>query len=168
MERPLEKLVSEDSPHYSIICFHYYIQYHLHVQLSEAAEYARKKGVVLKGDLPIGVDRNSVDTWVYPNLFRMNTSTGAPPDYFDKNGQNWGFPTYNWEEMSKDNYGWWRGRLTQMAKYFTAYRIDHILGFFRIWELLIKMMKYIKKRKMYDMKNNCGRTNDNFWAVDLA
>ncbi|KAH9675167.1 4-alpha-glucanotransferase DPE2 [Citrus sinensis] len=104
-------------------------------KLSEAAEYARKKGVVLKGDLPIGVDRNSVDTWVYPNLFRMNTSTGAPPDYFDKNGQNWGFPTYNWEEMSKDNYAWWRARLTQMSKYFTAYRIDHILGFFRIWEL---------------------------------
>ncbi|KAH7511699.1 hypothetical protein FEM48_Zijuj12G0010400 [Ziziphus jujuba var. spinosa] len=131
----LEKLVSRDSLQYDVICFHYYIQFHLHLQLSEAADYARSKGVVLKGDLPIGVDRNSVDTWVYPNLFRMNTSTGAPPDYFDKNGQNWGFPTYNWEEMSKDNFGWWRARLTQMAKYFTAYRIDHILGFFRIWEL---------------------------------
>lgn len=131
----LEKLVLKGSIHYDIICFHYYIQFHLHLQLLEAAEYARKKGVVLKGDLPIGVDRNSVDTWVSPNLFRMNTSTGAPPDYFDKNGQNWGFPTYNWEEMSKDNFGWWRARLTQMAKYFTAYRIDHILGFFRIWEL---------------------------------
>lgn len=69
----------------------------------------------MKGDLPIGVDRNSVDTWVNPNLFRMNTSTGAPPDYFDKNGQNWGFPTYNWEEMSKDNYAWWRARLTQVC-----------------------------------------------------
>lgn len=134
-EDKLEKLVSKESLHYEIICFHYYVQYHLHLQLSEALEYARKKGVILKGDLPIGVDRNSVDTWVYPNLFRMNTSTGAPPDYFDKNGQNWGFPTYNWEEMSKDNYGWWRARLTQMGKYFTAYRIDHILGFFRIWEL---------------------------------
>ncbi|GAB2210062.1 hypothetical protein Drorol1_Dr00015315 [Drosera rotundifolia] len=131
----LEKLVSKDSIQYDVICFHYYLQYHLHLQLSEAAEYARKKGVVLKGDLPIGVDRNSVDTWVYPTLFRMNTSTGAPPDYFDKNGQNWGFPTYNWEEMSKDNYAWWRARLTQMSKYFTAYRIDHVLGFFRIWEL---------------------------------
>nr|XP_043619388.1 4-alpha-glucanotransferase DPE2 isoform X2 [Erigeron canadensis] len=131
----LEKLVSKDSFHYDIICFHYYIQYHLHLQLSEAAEYAKEKGVVLKGDLPIGVDRNSVDTWVNPNLFRMTTSTGAPPDYFDKNGQNWGFPTYNWEEMSKDNYAWWRARLSQMANYFTAYRIDHILGFFRIWEL---------------------------------
>lgn len=83
--------------------------------MSEAANYARKHGVVLKGDLPIGVDRNSVDTWVDPNLFRMNTSTGAPPDYFDKNGQNWGFPTYNWEEMSKDNYAWWRARLTQVS-----------------------------------------------------
>ncbi|XP_010508798.1 PREDICTED: 4-alpha-glucanotransferase DPE2 [Camelina sativa] len=134
-EDKLEKLISMDSLHYNTICFHYYIQYHLHVQLSEASEYARKRGVVLKGDLPIGVDRNSVDTWVYRNLFRMNTSTGAPPDYFDKNGQNWGFPTYNWEEMSKDNYAWWRARLTQMGKYFTAYRIDHILGFFRIWEL---------------------------------
>ncbi|KAL5743263.1 hypothetical protein ACOSQ2_026379 [Xanthoceras sorbifolium] len=131
----LDKLVSKDRLHHEIIRFHYYVQFHLHLQLSEAAEYARKKGVILKGDLPIGVDRNSVDTWVYPNLFRMNTSTGAPPDYFDKNGQNWGFPTYNWEEMSKDNYAWWRARLTQMAKYFTAYRIDHILGFFRIWEL---------------------------------
>ncbi|KAG6737020.1 hypothetical protein POTOM_060020 [Populus tomentosa] len=134
-ENEVEKLVSKDSLHHDIIRFHYYIQFHLHTQLTEAAEYARKKGVILKGDLPIGVDRNSVDTWVYPNLFRMNTSTGAPPDYFDKNGQNWGFPTYNWEEMSKDNYAWWRARLTQMAKYFTAYRIDHILGFFRIWEL---------------------------------
>uniref|UniRef100_A0A0D9UYV9 4-alpha-glucanotransferase n=1 Tax=Leersia perrieri TaxID=77586 RepID=A0A0D9UYV9_9ORYZ len=131
----LDKIVSEGTLHHDIICFHYYIQYHLHMQLSESAAYARKKKVILKGDLPIGVDRNSVDTWVYPTLFRMNTATGAPPDYFDKNGQNWGFPTYNWEEMSKDNYGWWRARLTQMAKYFTAYRIDHILGFFRIWEL---------------------------------
>ncbi|KAG7013855.1 4-alpha-glucanotransferase DPE2 [Cucurbita argyrosperma subsp. argyrosperma] len=131
----LEKLISKDSLHYEVICFHYYIQYHLHQQLSEAANYGRKKGVILKGDLPIGVDRNSVDTWVYPTLFRMDTSTGAPPDYFDKNGQNWGFPTYNWEEMSKDNYAWWRARLTQMSNYFTAYRIDHILGFFRIWEL---------------------------------
>ncbi|KAK3163987.1 hypothetical protein QOZ80_1AG0011050 [Eleusine coracana subsp. coracana] len=131
----LEKLISKGTLHYDVICFHYYVQYHLYMQLSEAAAYARKKKVILKGDLPIGVDRNSVDTWVYPTLFRMNTATGAPPDYFDKNGQNWGFPTYNWEEMSKDNYGWWRARLTQMSKYFTAYRIDHILGFFRIWEL---------------------------------
>eukprot|EP00850_Spirogloea_muscicola_P013966 SM000097S24819 [mRNA] locus=s97:544160:552835:+ [translate_table: standard] len=104
-------------------------------KLKEASEYAKANRVILKGDLPIGVDRCSVDTWQYPTLFRMNSSTGAPPDMFDPNGQNWGFPTYNWEEMAKDNYSWWRARLTQMSKYFTAYRIDHILGFFRIWEL---------------------------------
>eukprot|EP00850_Spirogloea_muscicola_P021448 SM000249S08259 [mRNA] locus=s249:4308:11977:- [translate_table: standard] len=104
-------------------------------KLKEASEYAKANRVILKGDLPIGVDRCSVDTWQYPTLFRMNSSTGAPPDMFDPNGQNWGFPTYNWEEMAKDNYSWWRARLTQMSKFFTAYRIDHILGFFRIWEL---------------------------------
>eukprot|EP00250_Pteridium_aquilinum_P019655 c24516_g1_i1 orf=158-3133(+) len=134
-QEKLEKLVAPTTDHFGSIAFNYYLQYHLHLQLSEAAKYATSNGIFLKGDLPIGVDRNSVDTWMYPTLFRMNTSTGAPPDYFDKNGQNWGFPTYNWEEMSKDNYGWWRARLTQMAKYFSAYRIDHVLGFFRIWEM---------------------------------
>ncbi|CAM6114987.1 unnamed protein product [Calypogeia fissa] len=131
----LERLVSPNSDHYDSVAFVYYLQFHLHSQMMEVSDYARSNRVVLKGDLPIGVDRNSVDTWVSPTLFRMTASTGAPPDYFDKNGQNWGFPTYNWEEMSKDNYAWWRARLTQMAKYFSAYRIDHILGFFRIWEL---------------------------------
>jgi 4-alpha-glucanotransferase len=85
--------------------------------------------------LPIGVDKASVDTWMYPDLFRMNTSTGAPPDDFDPNGQNWGFPTYNWDNMAKDGYGWWRGRMTHLERYFSAMRIDHVLGFFRIWEL---------------------------------
>ncbi|ONL97919.1 4-alpha-glucanotransferase DPE2 [Zea mays] len=94
-ENELDKLISEGTLHHDVIRFHYYVQYHLYIQLSEAATYARKKNVILKGDLPIDVDRNSVDTWVYPTLFRMNTTTGAPLDYFDKNGQNWGFPTYN-------------------------------------------------------------------------
>ena len=91
----LEKLVSKQSESYNTITFHFYVQFHLHLQLSEAAEYARNNKVVLKGDLSIGVDRHSVDTWFYPSLFRMNTSTGSPPDYFNKNRQNWGFPTYN-------------------------------------------------------------------------
>ncbi|KAG0604636.1 hypothetical protein M758_10G186000 [Ceratodon purpureus] len=131
----LEKLVSPKGDHHDAVGFCYYLQFHLHSQLSAVRDYAMKKHVVLKGDLPIGVDRNSVDTWQYPTLFRMTASTGAPPDYFDMNGQNWGFPTYIWEEMAKDNYGWWRARLSQLAKYFSAYRIDHVLGFFRIWEM---------------------------------
>jgi 4-alpha-glucanotransferase len=111
----VEKLVSPNSDYYDAIAFTYYLQFHLHSQLTEVAEYARENRVVLKGDLPIGVDPHSVDTWQFPSLFRMNTSTGAPPDYFDMNGQNWGFPTYNWEEMAKDNFGWWRARLNQVC-----------------------------------------------------
>jgi len=131
----LERLTAPGTEYHASIQFSYYLQYNLHLQLLDASHYAASKGVALKGDLPIGVDKRSVDTWLYPNLFRMDVSTGAPPDMFDKNGQNWGFPTYAWEEMAKDDYTWWRARLTHMAQYFHAYRIDHILGFFRIWEI---------------------------------
>ncbi|GJP48467.1 hypothetical protein CLOM_g7745, partial [Closterium sp. NIES-68] len=131
----VERIVAPGTDYHATIAFTYYVQYHLHVQLLDAAAYAHERHVVLKGDLPIGVDRCSVDTWRFRSLFHMDTSTGAPPDAFSSEGQNWGFPTYNWEEMGRDNYAWWRARLTQMAKYFSAYRIDHILGFFRIWEL---------------------------------
>jgi 4-alpha-glucanotransferase len=114
-----------------------WVQYHLHIQLQKASRYAARHRVGLKGDLPIGVNRVSVDSWINHDLFHMDMSTGAPPDQFSEDGQNWGFPTYDWEKMSEDNYAWWRQRLTQMAQYFHAFRIDHILGFFRIWEIPI-------------------------------
>lgn len=123
------------SPWYKSVAFYYYIQYHLHLQLIEVKEYAHRAGVVLKGDIPIGISRTSVDAWVEPRLFRMNCQAGAPPDDFSVEGQNWGFPTYDWEVMSRDGYAWWKARLRKMADYFDAYRIDHILGFFRIWEI---------------------------------
>jgi 4-alpha-glucanotransferase len=115
--------------------FYLYIQYNLHIQLLDVGDYARKKGIILKGDIPIGISRNSVEAWIEPYYFNMNGQAGAPPDAFSVNGQNWGFPTYNWDFMAKDGYKWWRQRFTKMAEYFTAYRIDHILGFFRIWEI---------------------------------
>ena len=114
---------------------YYYIQYHLHLQLLSATEYARQHGVVLKGDIPIGISRNSVEAWTEPHYFNLNGQAGAPPDDFSINGQNWGFPTYNWDVMEKDGYRWWMKRFQKMAEYFDAYRIDHILGFFRIWEI---------------------------------
>lgn len=129
------KLVDPKRKNYDDIAVHYFIQFHLHKQLSEVVAYAREKGVALKGDLPIGIYRNSVDAWVEPRLYRMDKQAGAPPDAYSISGQNWRFPTYNWEEMANDGYTWWRRRLSQMAKYFDAYRIDHILGFFRIWEI---------------------------------
>lgn len=115
--------------------FYCFVQYHLHLQLSAARDYARSRGVVFKGDLPIGVSRTSADAWVDRRLFNMDSQAGAPPDAFSVEGQNWGFPTYNWEEMSRDGYTWWKARLKTMSQYFDAFRIDHILGFFRIWEI---------------------------------
>ena len=115
--------------------FVYYIQFILDRQMREAHEYAREMGVMLKGDIPIGVNRHGCDAWAEPRYFNMNGQAGAPPDNFSANGQNWGFPTYNWDEMLKDGCQWWIRRFQNMAKYFDAYRIDHVLGFFRIWEI---------------------------------
>ena len=112
-----------------------YIQFNLHRQLLAASEYAHQHGVVLKGDIPIGISRNSVEAWTEPHYFNLNGQAGAPPDDFSVNGQNWGFPTYNWDIMEQDGYAWWMRRFKKMSEYFDAYRIDHILGFFRIWEI---------------------------------
>lgn len=115
--------------------FYCFLQYHLHIQLTAVHNYALEHKVVLKSDVPIGVSPMSVDAWVSPNLFNTNMQAGAPPDDFSATGQNWGFPTYNWEEMEKDGYAWWNKRFKKFEEYFDAYRIDHILGFFRIWEI---------------------------------
>ncbi len=131
----IEKLCSPKSYAWEDIAVHYFIQYHLDKQLKEAATYARNNGIILKGDIPIGISPNSVEAWTEPNLFNLSAQAGAPPDDFAVKGQNWGFPTYNWEEMAKDNYQWWIRRMQKMADYFDTYRIDHILGFFRIWEV---------------------------------
>ncbi|MBQ2132787.1 MAG: 4-alpha-glucanotransferase [Bacteroidales bacterium] len=119
----------------SDVDFWCFVQYHLDLQLSQVCAYAHSKGVVFKGDLPIGISRTSVDAWLYPELFHMDSQAGAPPDAFSADGQNWGFPTYNWEKMAEDDYAWWKSRLAKMSEYFDAFRIDHILGFFRIWEI---------------------------------
>lgn len=134
-EQLLKKGTNARSTHYEEIAFQYFLQFYLDKQLKEAAAYTRSKGVVLKGDIPIGIYRNSVDAWTAPHLYNMEGQAGAPPDPFSASGQNWGFPTYNWAEMAKDDYAWWQNRLRQLSDYFDAFRIDHILGFFRIWEI---------------------------------
>ena len=121
--------------HQSELGYYSFVQYHLHRQLSAATEYAHKHKVVFKGDIPIGISRYSVEAWSEPYYFNMNCQAGAPPDDFSVTGQNWGFPTYNWERMAQDGYRWWVRRLQKMAEYFDAYRIDHVLGFFRIWQI---------------------------------
>ncbi len=115
--------------------YYVWMQYHLDKQLSEEVRYARAHGVCFKGDLPIGVSADSAEAHFHPELFNLDCSAGAPPDYFSADGQNWGFPTYNWEAMEADGYAWWKSRLRVMSRYFDAFRIDHIIGWFRIWEI---------------------------------
>ena len=139
-----EKLKKETAPNaknFDKIAFYYFLQYHLDKQLKSAAKYARENELVLKGDIAIGIYRHSVDAWTEPHLYNMDGQAGAPPDPFSDIGQNWGFPTYNWEEMAKDGYQWWKNRLQQLSRYFDAFRIDHILGFFRIWQIPLEQVE---------------------------
>ncbi|MBN8860321.1 MAG: 4-alpha-glucanotransferase [Sphingobacteriales bacterium] len=131
----VEELCSPSQKDFDQAGIYFFIQYHLHKQLKSAADYAHKKGIILKGDIPIGVNRHSCDAWMEPKLFHMDMQAGAPPDDFADKGQNWGFPTYNWEMMEHDHFEWWKRRFEQMSCYFDAFRIDHILGFFRIWSI---------------------------------
>ncbi len=131
----IDKLLSPTSKYFDQIGLHLFVQWHLHLQLKAAADYAHSHGLSLKGDIPIGIYRYSCDAWVAPDLYDMNAQAGAPPDDFAEKGQNWGFPTYNWAKMKADGFAWWKQRFEQMSLYFDAFRIDHILGFFRIWSI---------------------------------
>lgn len=134
-EAERKALTDPKTADYKNVAFFYFVQFVLDRQMQEAHEHAKAKGVILKGDIPIGVNRNGCDVWMEPKYFNLNGQAGAPPDDFSANGQNWGFPTYNWFEMLKDGCQWWNRRFQNMARYFDAYRIDHVLGFFRIWEI---------------------------------
>ncbi|HZK64671.1 MAG TPA: 4-alpha-glucanotransferase [Puia sp.] len=142
----IDRLTAPQSKQYDQIALHYFIQYHLHRQLCSAADYAHQNGLVIKGDIPIGIYRYSCDAWMTPDLYHLDQQAGAPPDSFALKGQNWGFPTYNWEQMEKNGFQWWKNRFEQMAVYFDAFRIDHILGFFRIWSIPVSQTEGIMGR----------------------
>jgi len=148
--------------------FYIYVQYHLHLQLKEAVDYAHKKGIALKGDIPIGIFRNSVDAWTAPELYNMNWQAGAPPDDFAVNGQNWGFPTYNWQKMQENDFQWWRQRFEQMSAYFDAFRIDHILGFFRIWSIPMDAIEGILGRFIPALPLSVNEFYDKGLQFDVA
>ncbi len=142
----IEPWFDPESELFDQVGLHLFVQYHLHRQLKEAVDYAHARGVILKGDLPIGIYRDSSDAWVAPELYNMEAQAGAPPDDFAVKGQNWGFPTYNWPQMQADGFAWWIQRFSQMSHYFDAFRIDHILGFFRIWSIPIHAVEGILGR----------------------
>jgi 4-alpha-glucanotransferase len=139
----IDRLTAPQSKQYDQISYYYFVQFHLYRQLRKSVQYAHENGIILKGDIPIGVYRHSCDTWVSPELYHIDLQAGAPPDPFAIKGQNWGFPTYNWERMAKDSFQWWKNRFAQMAIYFDAFRIDHILGFFRIWSIPLTQIEGI-------------------------
>ncbi len=143
--RPEEvaELAPPDSPAAEEIDFHRFLQYRLHQQLLDAAQYAHRQGVVLKGDIPIGVYRHGVDAWEQPELFHAEMQAGAPPDAFAAKGQNWKFPTYDWARIKETGFQWWKRRLDQMGDCFDAFRLDHVLGFFRIWSIPLEQVEGI-------------------------
>ena len=134
-EADRKALLDPKTKEFKEVAFYYYVQFILNNQMRAAHEYAMARGVILKGDIPIGVNRNGCDVWHEPQYFNLNSQAGAPPDEFSINGQNWGFPTYNWQRMIDDGCEWWIRRFQNMSKFFDAYRIDHVLGFFRIWAI---------------------------------
>ena len=123
----------DDPSHAEEQLFWAWLQQALDTQFTAAAASLNKQGIILEGDLPILMNEDSCDVWSEPENFDMNLSAGAPPDMYSPEGQNWGFPIYNWDAQSKDGYTWWKARLKTAGKYYQTYRIDHVLGFFRIW-----------------------------------
>lgn len=131
----VDKMFDPKSEYFFEVMYRVFLQYHLELQLRDAIAYVHAKGVAVKGDLPIGINPHSVEAWTEPELFDFGMQAGAPPDFFSRDGQNWGFPTYRWDVMKKDGYKWWERRMQRMQMFFDVFRIDHILGFFRIWSI---------------------------------
>ena len=158
----LNRVMTESASEIDYVC---YLQYHLDKQMRHVHDYANTHGIALKGDIPIGISRTSADAWQSPRLFNLDCQAGAPPDDFSVLGQNWGLPTYNWEEMNRDGFAWWKARFGKMAEYFDAYRIDHVLGFFRIWQIpmdaLHGLLGYFSPALPYSIDEL--RYNYDFW-----
>ncbi|WP_315578513.1 4-alpha-glucanotransferase [Hoylesella oralis] len=162
-EAERKMLSSPKNKAYKELEFYYYVQYVLNEQLEAVHAYAKSKHVILKGDIPIGVNRRGCDVWMEPKYFCLDSQAGAPPDNFSVNGQNWGFPTYNWDAMLQDDCRWWVRRFRYMAKYFDAYRIDHVLGFFRIWDIPIDCVNGL----MGQFSPSLGMTREEIEAYGL-
>lgn len=117
------------------LLFHVWLQQRLHEQLLDAARRVADLGITLKGDLPILINEDSADAWMHREYFSGSLRAGSPPDAESALGQNWGLPVYDWDALAADDYSWWRNRLRQASSYYAAYRIDHVLGFFRVWSI---------------------------------
>lgn len=127
-----ETQLPKDSPE---ITFYLILQYLCHTQLERVKKYADKKNVHLVGDIPILLNLDSADVWAHQEFFDMTLQAGSPPNPFDPAGQLWKFPLYKWNVLEENHFEWWQKKIQTAAQYFHLYRIDHILGFFRIWAI---------------------------------
>lgn len=127
-----EKWTIQDKPD---LLPHQLLQYLCFLQLEKVQKEAASEGILLKGDIPILINRDSADVWHEPQYFDLTFSAGAPPDMYSLDGQKWGFPLYRWEELEKNDLAWWKQRLGVAARLYNLYRLDHIVGFFRIWAI---------------------------------
>ncbi len=116
------------------VMFFAWIQFVAETQFLKAIPKIEAVNVRIKGDIPILINEDSADVWGSRKFFDLSMRAGAPPDMFSYTGQNWGFPCYKWKALEKEDFSWWKIRLAQSAKFFHAIRIDHVLGFFRIWQ----------------------------------
>jgi len=114
-----------------------YVQWIAYSQMRQAHNECLADNVLIKGDIPLQVDFESADVWAHPEYFNLNACAGAPPDQYSQMGQNWGTPTYNWDRLALDNYVLWRKRLEYASHFFDIFRIDHVVGLFRIWTIPI-------------------------------
>ena len=132
-EASWKEWAKKEKPKESDVLFQKWMQWIAEEQFLAAVNELNKLGIRLKGDIPILINEDSADVWHYPQFFSLENRAGAPPDMFCYSGQNWAFPTYRWDILEKEDFAWWRARIQQAAKFYHAYRIDHVLGFFRIW-----------------------------------
>ncbi len=121
--------------YFSEVAFYVVLQFLCYSQLKMVKEYAGSKGVLLMGDIPIMVSDQSADVWQFPQYFELTLAAGAPPDMYNPDGQYWGFPIFRWDAMRKDHYSWWKSRLAYARSFYDLFRIDHVIGFFRIWAI---------------------------------
>lgn len=121
--------------HRDAVKYHSFLQYLCYRQFERVKKRANELGVLIKGDVPILISRDSADVWYHRNLFFLDVAAGAPPDMYTRDGQHWGFPLYNWEALEKSNYQWWNRRLEIASRLYHLYRIDHVVGFFRMWSI---------------------------------
>ena len=119
------------------IAFYIALQYLCYLQLKHVRDYAAERGILLMGDIPILISPDSADVWHQPEYFDINLSAGSPPDYYNAEGQYWGLPLFRWDVMRKNQFDWWKQRLQYASQFFDLFRIDHVIGFFRIWTIPI-------------------------------